>query len=841
MLDPDRDTKKLTGTVTIQGKKVNRPAQRFTFHQKGVKVTKASIIKFDKKGDREILVERINHQASADEVRLHTKELLYPGAYSVTMEFESTVQDTMHGVYMCNYEIASKKLAAVSTQFESHYARDAFPCIDEPEAKATFDFTLTSPLHETAVSNSPIKEQFERDGKLVTVFETTPKMSTYLLAFAYGDFQTKSTETKDGVSINIYATKAHSPASLDHALDISKRALEFFNEYYGVPYPLPKSDHIAVPDFAVGAMENWGLITYRESCLLMDPISESQSAREWLTTIMSHELSHQWFGDLVTMRWWDNLWLNESFANIMEYMAVDALFPEWHVWNSFVSHEALLALRRDSTAGVQSVYMPVNDPAEIAALFDSSIVYAKGGRLLYMLMNYVGHEDFRKGLKEYFTKHAYGNTTGDDLWRAISDASGKDISSFMNPWLTRSGYPVVEVTQHGKDLHLKQSHFLMDPAKADPERIWPIPLLGGNELPELFDKRELDVQLPHDAFVHIDKEAIGHYIVRYTEPAHQEALARKAENKELSVPERLMLLHDSSQLSRAGVQSFAETLQLLSHYAHENSNSVWDIMSLVLGETRRFVDIDARIDDKIKEWVRELITEQYERLGWEEKPGESNDDTKLRAGMIGLGVYSEHPEIMREALARFETYKKKPESISGELRAVIFGAVIRGEAPGAFEYLIGLEETTSDIQLKQDTQGALTGTKSSEEAGKLLGRLQDSEKVRAQDVDHWLVYLMRNRYSRQQAWDWFRDNWNWIESTFKDDQTYDSFPKYAASAFATRETLKEYRTFFEPKADQPALTRNIAMGIEEIENRIDWIERDLHAIQVFFKLSKKNA
>ncbi len=835
-LDPDRESKRLTGTVIVTGKKTGRPSQRLTFHQHEVKVTRASITKHDKKGDKEITVSRINHLGSADEVRLHTEEMLYPGSYTVTMEFKGSVQDSMHGVYLSSYELDGKKLSVVSTQFESHYAREAFPCIDEPEAKATFDLTLLSPVGETSLSNMPAKSQEEKDGKSVTIFEQTPKMSTYLLAFVYGDLHSKTITTKEGVIASIYATKANSPESLDFALTVAKRSLEFYNDYYGVPYPLKKSDHVAIPNFSVGAMENWGLITYRETCLIMDPASASQGSREVITLVMSHELAHMWFGDLVTMKWWNNLWLNESFANVMEYVAMNSLHPEWHIMDSYVAQEGLSALRRDCIAGVQPVQTDVASPTEISTLFDPSIVYAKGGRLMSMLMNYVGTDDFRKGLKEYFTKYAYGNTTGDDLWKALSNASGKDISVFMKPWITMPGYPVVEVTQKGKKLHLNQRHFLLDMRKADPDRVWLVPLLGGNELPELFDKKTLDIDMPSEGFAHIDRGAIGHYVVHYTEPDHQDNLAQRVANKELNVSERLMLLHDSSQLSRAGVQSFAETLKLLGHYEHEDSDPVWDIMSLALGDARRFVDVDKQIDDKIKAWVRELIEEQYQRLGWEEKTDEPSDDTKLRAGIIGLGVYSGHPEIMAEAKKQYEQYKQNPDSVSAELRGVIFGAVVKAQIDGVFDYLLDLEEKTNDVQLKQDLQGALTGTKSVDEAKVLLGRMTNPEKVRSQDVGHWLVYLQRNRHTRDITWRWVRDNWKWIEKTFKNDMTFDSLPRYSASAFSTPEKLKEYKEFFGSMADDPQLSRNIAMGIEEIENRIAWLGRDLSAVQTFFKL-----
>jgi aminopeptidase N len=361
-LNPDRDSMHLSGTVTIIGKKTGRPSQRLTFHQKSLKVTEATITKKDKKSDQSIEVVRINHHASLDEVRLHADSLLYGGEYVITLKFSGTITDNMHGIYPCYYDLDDTKKALIATQFESHHAREAFPCIDEPEAKATFDLTIISPKGETVLGNTPIAFQTEKDGQLSTTFETTPNMSTYLLAFAYGDLQARSGKTKSGVDVNIWTTKAHQLESLDFALDVAIKSIDFFNEYFDVPYPLPKADHIALPDFSSGAMENWGLITYREVGLISDPKSTSQSSREYSAMVIAHETSHQWFGNLVTMKWWDDLWLNESFANVMEYVAVDALFPQWNIWNSFITMEGLGALRRDSIAGVQAVKTEVHHP-----------------------------------------------------------------------------------------------------------------------------------------------------------------------------------------------------------------------------------------------------------------------------------------------------------------------------------------------------------------------------------------------------------------------------------------------------------------------------------------------
>jgi aminopeptidase N len=833
-LNPDRDTMRLEGTVVVTGQKTGRPSQRLTFHQHGLNVTEATIIKHDKKGDITITPSRISHHKAYDEVRLHTNEMLYAGAYTVTMRFTGKIQESMHGVYVSDYQIGDEKRRLVSTDLESHHAREVFPGIDEPEAKAAFTLTLHSPLNEAVLSNTPVTTQAEENGKLVTSFETTPVMSTYLVCFAFGDLQSKKTKTASGIEVGVWATQAHPAESLDFALDVAKRGIEFFEEYYGVPYPLKKCDHIAIPDFSAGAMENWGLITYRERCLLADPATTSQSGREIITLVVCHELSHMWFGDLVTMKWWDDLWLNESFANVMEYRAVDSLFPEWEIWNTFIAQEGLASLRRDSIAGVQAIKTEVNHPDEISTLFDPSIVYAKGGRLIRMLMQYVGEDAFRKGLTAYFTKHAYGNTTGNDLWDALTEASGKDISTFMNPWLEQSGYPVVTLDQQATDLHLSQQHFLLDPAKAD-DRLWPVPLLSDVEaIPTVLDTPSLSVQLPTDEYIRINQGALGHYVVRYANEAHADAIAAKVSSQALGIAPRLMLLSDSSMLARAGMASFASTLKLLEHYDKENTEAVWDIMALVISDCRRFIDDNPELEPKLKAMLRPLLQEQFDRLGWEERSGEPSQDAKLRATIVGLAVYAEHEAVVSHALTLFEQYKKDPQSVPAELRSIVFGAAVRHDAPGAFDYLLALDESTQNTDLKQDLLGALSVTKQPDQIATLLERLTNRDKVRQQDVDHWLVFLLRSRYARRQSWDWLRANWGWIEETFKEDKSYDYFPRYAASAFNTKQYLDEYRAFFEPLINQTMLTRNITMGIEELETRVTWLQRDGAAVAEYF-------
>ena len=833
------DSQKLafTGEVTIHGTKRGRPSQRLTFHQNGLTITEATIHFRDKKNKVEIPVVRVNHHASLHEVRLHTDQQLYPGSYTITMKFSAPITKGMTGIYPSYFEHDGTERVMLATQFESHHAREAFPCIDEPAAKATFDLTLVHESSLVPLGNTPIRQQQSLDDTTTeTTFETSPKMSSYLLAFVVGELHAISGTTKSGVAVNIWASIAQPQESFTFALDAAIRSIEFFEDYFNTPYPLPKADHVALPDFSSGAMENWGLITYREAVLLLYPDAISQSTKELIATVVAHETSHQWFGNLVTMQWWDDLWLNESFANMMEYACVDALYPDWNIWESFITAEALSALRRDATPGVQAVKTAVNHPDEISTLFDPSIVYAKGGRLLYMLKHYIGEEAWRTGLSAYFKKHAYGNTAGSDLWAALSTASGKDIAQFMNPWLERSGFPVLHVQQSDRELSIRQEHFLDDQAQADADRIWPIPLFTSNEnLPVLFHERQTTIDTTKDLSLLFNRGAQGHYLVHYETTDHISALKQQVENSELSTVDRLYLLINANMLGRAGYASYEDALQLLEAYKTETSEAVWDIISLIVADTRRFIDHDKSIEKPLKELVGSLVRNEYDRLGWNESEDESPADKKLRGTILGLSLYAEQPDVMTHAADLFARYKTDTSVVSAELRGLVFASAVKRAVPDAIDYLLDLHKTSHSSDLKRDISGGLTATKDPAVASQLLTLITDEKIVKPQDADRWLIYLLRNRYTRDTAWQWMEHNWDWIVRTYKSDKSYDNFPRYAATACATREALTQYKAFFEPKLTETGLKRNILIGIEEITSRVAWLERDLTAVQSFFR------
>ena len=815
-LDIQQKARTFSGTITMNGTLLAQ-AKHIAVHAKDLIVT--SVLVDGKKA---------SSQAGKNDELYITQPDLAEGRHIVVIVFNGKITDGMHGIYPCFYEHDGVQKELIATQFESHHAREVFPCIDEPEAKATFDVTLTTQQDIIVLGNMPIRGQVTKADRLITTFDTTPRMSTYLLAWVTGELHKKTAVTKSGVEVNIWATPAQKPESLDFALDIARRTIDFFDEYFDTPYPLPKSDHVALPDFSSGAMENWGLVTYREIALLAEPSSTSISSKHYIATVIAHELSHQWFGNLVTMKWWNNLWLNESFATLMEYIAIDALHPEWDVWLDFASFESIFALRRDSLDGVQAVQVDVNHPDEISTLFDAAIVYAKGARLLRMLQNYIGHEAFQKGLKEYFAAHAYQNTEGNDLWSALSLASGKDITEFMNTWISQSGYPVVTVTRADDQVTLTQQQFFIGPHK-DNTKLWPIPLNSTvDTLPALLSEESIAAAYDGKALLRLNMGDTAHFITQYDTSLRNVIISHLSDDT-LAPLDRLQLLNEQILLAQGGRLSTAELIPLLMAYRHETAESVWDIISIAIGELKKFVESDAEAEKKLRTFAGMLARDQYERLGWIQKDNETETETKLRATIIAMMLYSEDEKAVATALEKYRS--TDIELLDPELRSLILGAVVRHDgSPEVLDALYARYKVVSS-EIQQDISSGLTSSKNSAVIEKNLALIKDATFVRPQDAIRWFVWTLRNRYGRSLAWKWLRDNWDWIEKTFGSDKSYDDFPRLAASALITNEQYQEYKDFFIPLQGIPALTRVITVGISEIEGKIALLERDGDAVR----------
>jgi aminopeptidase N len=767
--------------------------------------------------------------ASSDNDELHiTHSDLAPGKHIVVIAFSGDITDAMHGLYPCYFEHDGIKKELLATQFESHHAREVFPCIDEPEAKATFDVTLTTEPDTIVLGNMPIKDQIVENQLLVTSFQTTPLMSTYLLAWVTGELHRKTAQTNKGVEVNIWATPAQAPASLDFALDIAVRSIEFYEEYFDTPYPLPKSDHVALPDFSSGAMENWGLITYRETTLLADPQTTSISSRQYIATVIAHELAHQWFGNLVTMKWWNNLWLNESFATLMEYVAIDALHPEWNLWLDFATNESIMALRRDSIDGVQSVQIDVHHPDEISTLFDGAIVYAKGARLLRMLQHFVGDAPFQAGLKQYFNDHAYSNTEADDLWQAIASASGKDVTNLMNTWISQPGYPVVHVTHENQKITLSQEQFFVghhQPSNA----LWPVPLnASSSDMPALLNEKNIVLHYTEEAPLRLNIGDTAHFITHYDEATVRQLVGTVAGGT-MSEVDRVQLLDEATLLARAGIIQSVQLIDLVEAYRNETNEQVWTIVSIALAELRKFVEDDKVAEAKLRTLSATIAATQYARLGWTARPNESEEDSKLRSTILGMTLYGESQDAIDTAKALYA--QTKLEEMDAELRPLIISTVVRYGDAAIVDELLARYKTSQSGELRQDIAVGLTSTRVPHKITELLELIKDSAVVRPQDAARWFVYLIRGRESRSASWQWIRHNWQWVIDTFGSDKSYDDYPRYSAGALTTRTQLQEYIDFFAPMKDIPALTRVITMGMSEIEGRVELIERDGPAVR----------
>lgn len=815
-IDIDRLNRKFIGSTTIVGESFSSD-NSIRLHSKDLSIEKIVI-------DGKIAAFEFGIN---DELIISHPDLK-PDKHIIVIAYSGVINDSMHGMYPCYFEHNGIKKELIATQFESHHAREVIPCIDEPAAKASYDLTLSTEKNLVVLGNMPIKSQSVENNKLITTFQTTPIMSSYLLAWVAGELHKKSIITKSGVEVNVWTTPAQSSQSLDFALDIAARSLEFFNEYFDTPYPLPKIDHVALPDFSSGAMENWGLITYREIALLAEKDKTSINSKRYIATVIAHELSHQWFGNLVTMEWWDDLWLNESFASLIEYVAVDAIEPTWNIWLDFASFDSISALKRDSLDGVQPVKIDVNHPDEISTLFDGAIVYAKGARLMQMLRHYIGEDNFKKGLKNYFKKYAYKNTTAEDLWQSFEEVCQKNIALFMNQWLIQPGFPVVNITQQDKTVYLTQNRLSNVFSKTNKDTLWPIALNANNQkLPTIFSTKDLKINNVRGK-IKLNQNNISHFITNYDDNLLQKFINDLAQDK-LSAIERLQLLNEQNILASAGIINNAKLIDLIKNYSNEKSEPVWDIISFSIGELKKFVTNDEDADSNLRTLVGNIALNQYKRLGWDKNDNEDDSDTSLRSTILSLMLYSENLSVISTAIKKFKS--KSIKNLNPELRSIIISAeVIYENDLNTINSLLDEYKNTESPEIKQSICSGLTSTRNQEVIDLLIRSLKDNSLIRSQDLIRWVVNLLRNKYAQQKIWDWIIENWPWITETFSGDKSYDDYPRYTANFLVNDKQLREYKMLFSPLLKDPSLKRAIKMGIIEISNRIKLIKRDRKSV-----------
>ena len=740
------------------------------------------------------------------------------GRLTVEIEYEGTLNDRLLGFYLSEYRQEGRTRRLATTQFEAADARRAFPCFDEPGAKATFDISIIARGGDTAISNMPVASKKSlgsgKGGGTRTryTFETTPIMSTYLVYLGVGDFESIGGRTDDGVAVRVVAVRGRAREGR-YALGLAKSLLGLYGRYFGSPYPLPKLDLIAVPDFAAGAMENWGAITFREAVLLYDPKTSSTRTKQFIAEVVSHEIAHQWFGNLVTMRWWNDLWLNESFATFMATKFVDMLHPEWDMWEQFAGDAVGTAMSLDALHSTHPIDVDVASPSEIREIFDA-ISYDKGGSILLMVEDYVGEAAFKRGLRKYLKDHAYGNAAGGDLWDAIGRASGLPVRRLVQAWIGREGFPVVEASrgaagrgggQGRRKLRLRQERFTYEPrrvrggrrggAAAAEAASWPIPVSVGLAVsdgaggggggaggrrgaagvgrPALFSRRSGSIEAPaaargraaapRHAVAVVNRGRRGFYRVRYDQEMMLDVRHAVTQGS-IQAIDRWGIHNDLYAMCMAGRATLGEYLDMVDAYSGDQSYLVCADISASLRSlwARTYNEPYSGI---IAGYARRHFAGVLDRLGWDARRGERHTDALLRGGAVSaLGALGDASTIA-EARSRFDAHYGGSDPLAADLRDAVYSVVAwSSPTPRTFSRLVSLYGRT---QSQEEHGRILGGGLASLGDTALLRRGLDfalGKRVRSQNVHVVVVRAASNPRGTGVVWPWVRSNWRTVSS-----------------------------------------------------------------------------
>ena len=801
----------------------------------------------------DIRAKKISYDAKLETVTFHFPRRLPAGkGRSLRVEFSGRLNDKMHGFYRTSYSVPAGGGSAsggrgqqrwgAATQFEATDARRAFPCVDEPDRKARFSASVRIPRHLTALSNMPVEKETseKRSGKKILLYETTPIMPTYLLCFVIAELECLKGKDKDGVPIGIWTTPGKKEQGR-FALEVAKHTLPYFSEWFGIPYALPKLDMVALPDFASGAMENWGLVTYRETALLVDAKNSSASAKQRVAEVIDHELAHQWFGNLVTMEWWTDLWLNEGFASYMGPKAVDHQFPEWKIWSQYIATEYLTALHDDALKNSHPIEIPVQNPHEIREIFDH-ITYNKGSAVNRMLEHYLGEKVFRRGLRRYLKRYAYRNARTVDLWKALEEVSGEPVRAIMASYTRQEGYPVLTVDKKVKNkkivLEIEQKRFIFD-GSADLKRpVWKVPVTvavqGQTKVQTaVLNSRRVSVPLPgkETGWVKLNPGQSGFYRASYS-PEMLKRLTEAMSRQEISVIDRMGVLDDAIAQARAGLLKTSGVLDLLRVCRDQSDYNLWLTISGIVGSVEHIAP--ETVQENIASFARELFAEIGSRCGWEGRESDTHLERLLRSLVISrLGHFGDW-SVVGEAQTRFTRFIKKGP-LDPNLRGAVYGIVAEHGAHKEFQQLRQLYKGTDLQEEKVRLLRALTRFRSKTEIRQVL-EFSLSKEVRAQDTYVILAGFGSNVHARQSNWDFVKARWKDIHRRYNSGSVgiLGHILEGSTCGFKDQDHFQDVRRFFKAHPVQ-GTERTRKQALEIIESNMAWSSRDAGDIQAWLE------
>ena len=751
-LSPDLAAGTFSGDIDITVDLVE-PVTEIVLNTKELELGGGSLTR---SGDGHVIeVQKVVNDAEAERATLELGEEAEAGRWVLGLSYRGPLNDRLTGFYRSRFEQDGAERLIAASHFEATDARMAFPCWDEPDLKAAFRVAIEVEDDQIALSNGPeVAREPAGEGRQLIRFAETMPMSTYLVALVVGPLTLTQPRDVNGIPVRV-ASRPGTAHLATFALEASEFCLTWFGDYYGIPYPEAKLDNVALPDFAQGAMENLGCVTYREALLLIDPEGSTTLERVDVFDTVAHELAHMWFGDLVTMRWWNGIWLNEAFATFMSHLCTDAAHPEWRVLDAFTRARAN-AFEVDALETTRAIEYPVHSPDDASGMFDT-LTYTKGGSVLRMLEQWLGPERFRDGIRRYLRAHAYGNTETHDLWDALEEETGSPVRRVMDAWIFQPGYPAISVRRDGDRLRFSQRRFV--PSDPGDPTVWPVPLIvrqvtNGLEVVDriLIEPEGSDLPLAGEDAIVVANAGGASFVRTFYDDELRSRLVSAAFER-LTAIERQCLVDDAWAAVVAGDAPASSFVDLVADFGAETDPSVWQAIVTGLSWCDRFLEGAAR--ERFRDFVRDLVRPAFERVGWDAIEGEPELDRELRGDLVRtLGVLGDDPETQAHAREAERDPASDPSVAAAAIDVVAHAGgpedharfVLRSkDAPTPQEqlrYLVALARFRDPVLMDRTLASTL------------------SDDIRAQDAPYVIARSLINRELGVAAWRFVATRWD---------------------------------------------------------------------------------